>query len=1058
YIQLGRRFEQDREACRLRLGVSQVRLSRWGQAVQINDNPCFVQLLRLDDKEAQLAKSILEQIATLFESARRKSRQYEQAAGKDGLLDFDDKATSHTNRSLHEKLTQRFRTGGKHASLAKRTSWALYDGRNLERLLDLDQCQQFVSAAVERFIDHKVDILRRSKVYPEDIANLVRKHWTSNANNTFLWVALVCKRLEQVQRWDVRRELGAFPAGLDTLYRRMFDHVATPEHGLYRKILALMTVVYRPIKLEELRSLLDDWYDIETSDLPEIIQHCGFFLTLQEGTVSFVHYSAKEFLLASANDQLFPLGLDKQHQSIVSRRLEAMSSYLKRNIYDVRSLDAAVGKLEVPNPDSVAAVLYSTIYWIDHLQESHHSIEGDAKVCLFIYTHFLHWLEALALQQKFAVAFEGIRKMLLMCEKSQESRHERETFAKDALRFASKFGSTIEDFPLQAYASSLLFAPTSSDVRRRLWNQRDCRGAEFDGIDSTWGPDLLVLDLDPELVTAVAFSDDGQILVSASSSNHWSIQLWDARTGRKPRPPISVDANVLDRIIHSPWAITLSPNSSMVALASETGATTVYSVETGKSLRCFPTNNGRNPFFLEPRIQVVFSSDGRTVASLSSNGTASFWYWETGTFLGTFQSIIAISPQGDKLVQQDVDKIVLRRSDREDEQPSSPVVPGLTLIDETEMRWRSTPSVLFTHGSDVIMIADSDKITVCDTKSGTRQIRLIPDSAGLDSYRRLAVSPDAMVIALMPSIHSSRSMAPHTIQLWSSTSHTLQRTLRGNYTSVFVPTRTATSLAFSPDGTMLASSWGGGIVQLWDLTTDLVDPVAEEADMSLETLTLSPDGSTLARTSGHTTQVFNFTTNEHWETTEAYRDTITADEDDFVRQTVFSPNGDLLACVQASMIQLWRVTTGRLQRTSPEDKRVSFQNLSLHNEMMAIMTHDKLCTPDTRTSDIRPGLQVQLWHITSESLVQMSEFGERDEPTSAFSPTGNMLALASATGFQLLSTVDGAVLHTSRGTGGRSNVLSFSSDERTMAAACPMSKLCGDALGHRKGHAPADWP
>lgn len=224
--------------------------------------------------------------------------------------------------------------------------------------------------------------------------------------------------------------------------------------------------------------------------------------------------------------------------------------------------------------------------------------------------------------------------------------------------------------------------------------------------------------------------------------------------------------------------------------------------------------------------------------------------------------------------------------------------------------------------------------------------------------------------------------------------------------------------------------------------------------MPLETLTLSPDGKTLARTSSHRTQVLDMITNEHWETTEAYWDTETAD--DSVRETVFSPNGDLLACVQASMIQLWRATTGRLLSTSPEDKTVSFRSLSLHNEIMAITA--KLSTPDTRTPEIRPSLQVQLWHMTSGSLIRIIEFDERDEPTSAFSPTGNMLVVASATGLQLLSTADGAVLHTSWGTGGRCNVMSFSPDEKTMAAACPncavmlwdIGKGTRRLIGHRQ--------
>ena len=64
YIQLGRHFGT---------GRCETRLSRWGEAVKINDDPRFHSSTPID-KSVQLAQSIIEEIVLLFESAQKTSR------------------------------------------------------------------------------------------------------------------------------------------------------------------------------------------------------------------------------------------------------------------------------------------------------------------------------------------------------------------------------------------------------------------------------------------------------------------------------------------------------------------------------------------------------------------------------------------------------------------------------------------------------------------------------------------------------------------------------------------------------------------------------------------------------------------------------------------------------------------------------------------------------------------------------------------------------------------------------------------------------------------------
>ncbi|KAK4220434.1 prion-inhibition and propagation, helo domain-containing protein, partial [Podospora fimiseda] len=103
YIQFGRNFGQDFERCQLRLDITKVHLSRWGEAVNINDDPRFCSSTPAD-KSVQLAQSIIEDIMLLFESARKKSKRYELGTDQQHLAIFEDMDMQPVGRALHGKL------------------------------------------------------------------------------------------------------------------------------------------------------------------------------------------------------------------------------------------------------------------------------------------------------------------------------------------------------------------------------------------------------------------------------------------------------------------------------------------------------------------------------------------------------------------------------------------------------------------------------------------------------------------------------------------------------------------------------------------------------------------------------------------------------------------------------------------------------------------------------------------------------------------------------------------------------------------------------------------
>ena len=63
--------------------------------------------------------------------------------------------------------------------------------------LSLELNAESVSGAVDAYIDHKVSELARTKGYNNTLQDQVRDQLHQKANETFLWVALVCKELEK---------------------------------------------------------------------------------------------------------------------------------------------------------------------------------------------------------------------------------------------------------------------------------------------------------------------------------------------------------------------------------------------------------------------------------------------------------------------------------------------------------------------------------------------------------------------------------------------------------------------------------------------------------------------------------------------------------------------------------------------------------------------------------------------------------------------------------------------------------------------------------------------
>jgi WD40 repeat protein len=100
----------------------------------------------------------------------------------------------------------------------------------------------------------------------------------------------------------------------------------------------------------------------------------------------------------------------------------------------------------------------------------------------------------------------------------------------DAHRFILFNRWIIENYPLQAYASALIFSPTCSLIRELFKDDEPGWIMTKPIMESNWSACLQTLEGHTDWVTSVAFSTDGTRL--ALGSHDQTVRLWDATTGK----------------------------------------------------------------------------------------------------------------------------------------------------------------------------------------------------------------------------------------------------------------------------------------------------------------------------------------------------------------------------------------------------------------------------------------------------------------------------------------------------------------------------------------------
>lgn len=197
-------------------------------------------------------------------------------------------------------------------------------------------------------------------------------------------------------------------------------------------------------------------------------------------------------------------------------------------------------------------------------------------------------------------------------------------------------------------------------------------------------------------------------------------------------------------------------------------------------------------------------------------------------------------------------------------------------------------SLKFSPQGSLLAVGGYQEVRLIDPRSGAMLASL---SGHADYVRSIAFSPDGKMLAAA----GGGPQRDGEIKIWDAQSHQLLKTMRGHKDCIY-------SVAWSPDGNLLASGSYDRAVKLWDANTGKEVRNLQDHIDAVFAVAFSPDGKHLASASQDRTVKI-------WDVATGKRLYTLSDASDGLTSVAYSPSGDQIAAVgYDKTIYVWRLT------------------------------------------------------------------------------------------------------------------------------------------------------
>jgi eukaryotic-like serine/threonine-protein kinase len=424
-------------------------------------------------------------------------------------------------------------------------------------------------------------------------------------------------------------------------------------------------------------------------------------------------------------------------------------------------------------------------------------------------------------------------------------------------------------------------------------------------------------------------------------------------------------------------ALALSTDGSTLVAVRESGVVELRSLNTGRRVALSVSDTARQ----NPSLRLAISPDGTRLATTEwaiPGGATPVTIWDVATGKRLVQYAGHRDRAADLLFAADGRSLAIAAGPtiRRWFLEAEPGPPPLA--GHKDEAW----ALAFAHDGELLASGsdddDPETIKLWDPRSG----RLIRSwYGGQGTTASLAFSPDGRMLA------SAHLVDEDNVRLWDVATGKRLATLRGH-------TAYARTLAFHPRGKLLASAGSDRTIRIWDVEGRSSLRALSGHESTIQQLVFAPDGTQLASAaSDGTVRVWDVGLG---------RILLTLGGPEKFTSVEFSPDGRTLAGAdEDGSVTLWDAATGARRCLLRDEARVL--------RALAFSPDSRILASAGETGPIR------LWDVlTGQELHSLSDYSGHIHSL-AFAPDGSSLAYASHSGAVGICWADRALFHGRRG-------------------------------------------